>query len=91
MKLAGTLNVFPFLPTATFLASSPSLMTGGPNALLPAQAITCLSLINILRMQPLGATRAIDRSTLKEKCATTRKRSRRIRDLGRLSLAPVQY
>jgi len=34
---------------------------------LPAKVITCLSLLNIVLMQPLCGTRAIHRSTLKEK------------------------
>ena len=62
-----TLKVFPFLPTGTFPANPLSLMINGPNTLLPAKVITCLSLLNIVWMQPLGGTRTIHRSALKEK------------------------
>ena len=74
MKLTRSLKVFPrsansciHCQPSVCLSVCLSLMINEPYTLLPAQVIACLSLLNIVWIQPLGGMRAIYRSTLKEK------------------------
>ena len=92
MKLAGTVNVFPFLPTATCVPCQPSVSNDKRSKCLVASTgyymlITTKYAVNATTWWNEGNTQ----KHAEGKSATTRKRSRRIRDLGSLFLASVLY